>query len=90
LDAVGAGQALDNLIVSNGRSLLAARLSRPLYMRPLALPDPDGKTQFDHDFRGVLVVSAHTSPGPGFEEIPVHSAIMVSRDVRIELAALDA
>jgi glutamine amidotransferase len=84
----GTGVAVEpgNLMVSNGRSFVAIRLAQPLYLRRLNIPSP--RSSRDDSFRGVLVVSASSSPGEGFEEIPVHTALRVSRDVHTDIAPL--
>lgn len=84
-----------NIITTNSRSLVAARLGRPLYMRNLNVPGLAGerskakKGDRESVFRGILVLSSDTPPGQGFEEIPVGSVLLVSRDLRIEVTSLD-
>lgn len=81
------GQEPGNLMLSNGRMFLAARLDKPLYMRRLVVPGP-GATHRDEAFRGILVVSAAAAPSEGFEEIPARSVLLISRDVRTDITPL--
>lgn len=85
-EKAGVAVELGNLMLSNGRSFLAVRLAQPLYLRRLTIPAP--RTGRDDSFRGVIVVSAAANPGEGFEEIPRHAALRVSRDVHIDVAPL--
>lgn len=82
----GVAVELGNVMVSNGRSFVAIRLAQPLYLRRLTIPAP--RSGRDDSFRGVLVVSASSAPGEGFEEIPIHTALRVSRDVHTDIAPL--
>ena len=87
----GIAHSLGNLLVTNGRSMVAARLAGPLYMRNLNVPDAQGsrsKSDQDHPFRGILAISGAEHPEQGFEEIPAGSVLMVTRDLRIEVTAL--
>src|SRR5690606_18632266 len=81
---------LGNLIATNGRSLLAVRQQKPLFMRNLTVASEatDRPGSRDDSFKGVLAVSADAPPGEGFEKIPADSALMVSRDIRIEVAPM--
>ncbi|MCG8419381.1 MAG: class II glutamine amidotransferase [Proteobacteria bacterium] len=93
LNEDGVEYNLGNITASNGRSMLAARLDKPLYMRNLMVAESSrDRTKADRDngFRGVLLVSADTHPGEGFEEIPRESVLMVSRELRIEVAGVDS
>lgn len=76
-------EGLGNLAVSNGRSLIVARLTSPLWLRSLWVPGE--RTERDEQFRGVLFVSGGTVEGDGFEEIPARSIVTVSRDLRVEV-----
>ncbi|HTJ40907.1 MAG TPA: hypothetical protein VL463_02390 [Kofleriaceae bacterium] len=92
LTAAGISGALGNAAVSNGRSLVVARTpgegGAPLYLRRLWVKGE--RSERDETFRGVLVVSrAGAHPGEGFEEVPAGSAVMVSRDLRIDIAPLE-
>lgn len=77
---------LGNLMLSNGRSFVALRLGRPLYLRRLTIPAP--RSGRDDSFRGVLVISASHAPGEGFEEIPLRAALRINRDVHTDVAPL--
>jgi hypothetical protein len=49
------------------------------------------RSERDDTFRGVLLLSREGAhPGEGFEEVPAGSAVLVSRDLRIDIAPLDA
>lgn len=89
LDAAGVDHVVGNVAATNGRCMLAARLAGPLYMRNLNVPSDD-RGDRDHSFRGVLAISSAAAPEEGFEEIPQGSALLVSRDLRIEVTALDS
>jgi hypothetical protein len=92
LTKAGIKQPIGNLAVSNGRSMVVARIGAPLWMRRLhVLAERGGK---DEQFRGVLFVTgeeaaAHAS-GDGFEEIPAQSVVTVSRDLRVDVGSLAA
>jgi glutamine amidotransferase len=78
-----------NLITSNGRWLMAARLDQPLYLRRLMVPMSDRRGARSHTtFKGVLVVSTDRDPGEGFEEIPSRSALLLSREVRADVVPI--
>lgn len=79
---------IDNIIVSDGRSLVAVRLEQPFYMRRLVLPGV--KRRGPSTFKGVLVVSAAVHPGEGFEVIPPRSVLLLSREVQAEVSPLHA
>jgi glutamine amidotransferase len=82
----GATVSLGNVVVSNCRSMLAARLDGPLFLRRLKVPvsarDPE-------TFKGVLALSTGEDPGEGFEEIPSRSVLAISRDIRTDIVSLD-
>lgn len=84
------GTHLGNLVVSNGRSLIAVRLDGPLFMRHLTVPSIHTPAARDDSFRGVLAVSANEQPGEGFEAIPPRSVLLVSRDLRTDIVHLDS
>jgi hypothetical protein len=91
LAKAGYGEAsrsgLGNLAVSNGRSLLVARIGQPLWLRRLQVSTDRGGR--DETFRGVLLVSgAIDGSGDGFEEIPPQSVIAVTRDLRVDVHPL--
>ncbi len=76
-----------NLLVSNGRIMLAARLAEPLCMRRLKVA---AREKEPSTFRGVLALSAPENPGQGFEEIPQRSVLEISRDLDAQIVDLDA
>jgi glutamine amidotransferase len=81
---------LGNLIVSNGRSLIAARVDEPLWLRRLQVRGERTDRHVDDSFKGVLLVAGHqTSPGEGFEEVPPQQTVLVSRDLRVDLGTLE-
>jgi glutamine amidotransferase len=78
-----------NVAVSNGRSLLVARLGQPLRLRRLSVNNDKGER--DEAFRGVLLVSGGDGdPRDGFEDVAPGHAVLVSRDLQVQLAAHDA
>ena len=83
----GGGEVPGNLVVSNGRSMLAVRLGGPMYTRRLTVLGPRGDR--DESFRGVMVISGAAHPGEGFEEVPLRSGIAIGRDLRSDIAPLD-
>jgi glutamine amidotransferase len=93
LTKAGVATPIGNLAVSNGRSMLVARIGAPLWMRRLQVFGERGK---DEQFRGVIFVSGTSGSGgeqpsgDGFEEIPTSSVVSVSRDLRIDVASLGA
>ena len=90
LRKAGIEEAIGNLAVSNGRSLLVARIGGPLWLRRLHVAGERGGR--DEQFRGVLMVSSSGGdPAPGaegFEEIPGQSVVAVTRDLRVDVHAL--
>jgi hypothetical protein len=84
----GATLPVDNLVVTNSRSLVAARLAGPMFVRRLKQQTDPRRPE--SQFRSVLVVSAAAAPGEGFEELPARSAVTVARDVSVDLADLDS
>ncbi len=91
LTKIGVATPLGNLAVSNGRSMLVARLANPLWLRRLHVNTDRGDR--DQAFKGVLLVSSSRSdaePGEGFEEIPTGSVVSVTRDLRVDVLPLAA
>jgi glutamine amidotransferase len=80
---------LGNVALSNGRSMIVARIDdEPLRLRKLWLTDDRGGR--DESFRGVLLVSGGDGdPRDGFEDVPARHAVLVSRDLSVQLAGLD-
>ena len=92
LTKAGSTGRLGNVAVSNSRSLLVARVDEPLYLRRLWVKGE--RTERNPTFRGILLVSrpgavVGTPAGEGFEEIPVGHAVLVSRDIRVDIAPLE-
>jgi hypothetical protein len=89
---LGVDEPVGNVAVSNGRSLLVARISSPLWMRRLHVVGERGGR--DDQFRGVLLVSSGLNDptvavaAEGFEEIPASSVVTVSRDLRVDVTSL--
>lgn len=90
LTKAGVSQPIGNLAVSNGRSLLVARIGGPLWLRRLHVTGERGGR--DEQFRGVLLVSSGAKDGnpgaEGFEEIPASSVVAVTRDLRVDVHSL--
>jgi glutamine amidotransferase len=79
--------ALGNVAVSNGRSMVIARLGEPLRLRRLWVTNERGER--DESFRGVLLVSGGDGdPRDGFEDVPAQRAVLVGRDLAVSLADL--
>lgn len=81
--------ALGNVALSNGRSMLVARVDQePLRLRKLWVNDDRG--QRDETFRGVLLVSGGDGdPKDGFEDVPPRHAVLVARDLQLSFAGLE-
>jgi hypothetical protein len=78
---------LGNIATSNGRSMVVARIEEPLRLRRLWVTGERGER--DDSFRGVLLVSGGDGdPRDGFEEVPAHRAVLVTRDLQVQLADL--
>lgn len=83
--------ALGNVALTNGRSMVVARLDEPLRMRRLVVANERGEQQ-DRGvdaFRGVLVISGGDGDvKDGFEDVPAGHAVLVSRDLQVSFADL--
>jgi hypothetical protein len=82
---------LGNIVVSNGRSMIAAHAEVPLRLRRLWVLDDKGAR--DESFRGVLLVSGTDADAPvagkdGFEDVP-NGAVMITRDLQVQFADLN-
>ena len=76
-----------NLIVTNGRFMLAARLAGPLFVRQYREPlDPKRP---ENQFKSALVISTYIEPNHGFEAVLERQVVQISRDVRVERVSLD-
>jgi len=84
-----AAMRLGNVALSNGRSMIVARIDEePLRLRKLWVNDDRGSR--DETFRGVLLVSGGDGdPKDGFEDVPARHAVLVSRDLSVQLAGLE-
>ena len=79
---------LGNIAVSNGRSMVVTRLDQPLKLRKLWVNGEKGER--DDSFRGVLLVSGGDGDAQqGFEEVPADRAVLVTRDLQVQLADLN-
>jgi glutamine amidotransferase len=89
LTKAGVTTTIGNCAVSNGRSLLVARIASPMWIRRLHVAGERGGR--DETFRGVLIVSGETvDANEGFEDVPPNSVVTVTRDLRVEISALSA
>jgi glutamine amidotransferase len=85
---VGAVVPLGNIAVSNGRSMVVTRLDQPLRLRRLWVNYD--KNERDESFRGVLLVSGGDGdPAQGFEDVPPERAVLVTRDLQVQLSDLN-
>ena len=79
--------ALGNIATSNGRSMVIVRNDEPLRLRRLWVTGERGER--DDSFRGVLLVSGGDGdPRDGFEDVPAHRTVLVTRDLQVQLADL--
>lgn len=78
---------LGNVAVTNGRSMVLARLGEPLRLRRLTVTGERGER--DDSFRGVLLVSGGDGDAKdGFEDVPPHTAVLISRELQVSFAEL--
>jgi hypothetical protein len=86
-----------NLVTSNGRSMVVARIDHPLRLRRLWIDhakedklDVRSNREPGHEFRGVLVISGGDGdPKDGFEDVPANRAVLIQRDLQYRLAELN-
>ena len=84
----GATLGLGNIAVSNGRSMVVTRRDQPLRLRRLWVNND--KNERDESFRGVLLVSGGDGdPKEGFEDVPPDRAVLITRDLQVQLADLN-
>jgi glutamine amidotransferase len=87
LARVGKSAALGNVALTNGRSMVVARLDDPLRLRRLWVTGERGER--DESFRGFLLVSGGDGdPKDGFEDVPAHRSVLISRDLQVAFADL--
>ena len=80
-----------SVAVTNGRSMIVAHLGAPLRLRRLWVNNDRGER--DPAFRGFLVVGGDAEDGrdafkDGFEDVPAHHAVLISRDLQASIAEL--
>jgi hypothetical protein len=81
------GAALGNVALTNGRSMVVAHLDDPLRLRRLWVTGERGER--DESFRGFLLVSGGDGdPKDGFEDVPAHRSVLISRDLQVSFADL--
>ena len=79
---------LGNIAVSNGRSMVVLRLGHALRLRRLWVNND--KNERDESFRGVLLVSGGDGEAKdGFEDVPADRAVLITRDLQVQLADLN-
>jgi glutamine amidotransferase len=84
----GTASSLGNIATSNGRSMVVTRLDHPLRLRRLWVNND--KNDRDESFRGVLLVSGGDGdPAQGFEDVPADRAVLITRDLQVQLADLN-
>ncbi|ACY16057.1 class II glutamine amidotransferase [Haliangium ochraceum] len=81
------GHPLGSALLSNGHSAVAFTFDKSMYIRRLMISS--ARAGRDESFRGVLLLSAESCPGEGFEELPPRSAICISRSLDTDIAPLD-
>jgi len=76
-----------SVAVTNGRSMIVAHLDEPLRLRRLWITGDRGER--DPAFRGFLLVAGGDGdPKDGFEDVPPHRAVLISRDLQVAFADL--
>jgi predicted glutamine amidotransferase len=93
LEIPHAQHVLGNVALTNGRSMVVARLDDPLKLRRLTVSNERGETEKATGsvdaFRGVLLVSGGDGDArEGFEDVPARHTVLVSRDLQITFADL--
>ncbi len=85
---VEGGVNFGNIVTSNGRSMVLARLDHPLRLRRLWVNND--RDERDDSFRGLVLVSGGDGdPKDGFEDIPPQRAVMIQRDLSVQLTDLN-
>jgi hypothetical protein len=68
--------------------MVVTRLEQPLRLRRLWVNNEKGDR--DDSFRGVLLLSGGDGdPRDGFEDVPADRAVLVTRDLQVQLADLN-
>ncbi|MFT3700668.1 MAG: class II glutamine amidotransferase [Kofleriaceae bacterium] len=77
-----------NLVCSNGRSMVLARIDHPLKLRRLWVNND--RNEPDPNFRGLVFLSGGDGEAKdGFEDIAANRAVLISRDLSFTLADLN-
>lgn len=88
LAKAGQPPTLGNVALTNGRSMVVGHLGEPLRLRRLWVLTDRGER--DEAFRGFLLVSGGDGdPKDGFEDVPAHNAVLISRDLQVSFADLN-
>ena len=86
LDKAGKTTPMGTVALTNGRSMVVARIDEPLRLRRLFVTGDRGERE---DFRGVLLVSGGDGdPHDGFEDVPANHTVLISRDLKVTFADL--
>jgi len=86
-DAAAGPVDLGDLALTNGRSMLLANLGASLRVRRLTVNTDRGER--DEAFRGYLLLSGGDGePRDGFEQVPAHQAVMITRDLQLSFGDL--
>lgn len=86
LEKAGKATGLGNVALTNGRSMVVARIDEPLRLRRLFVTGDRGERD---DFRGVVLVSGGDGdPRDGFEDVPAGHGVLISRDLKVTFADL--
>jgi predicted glutamine amidotransferase len=86
LEKAGKTTVMGNVALTNGRSMVVARIDEPLRLRRLFVTGDRGERD---DFRGVILVSGGDGdPHDGFEDVNANHTVLISRDLKVTLADL--
>lgn len=86
LEKAGKQAGLGSIALTNGRSMVVARIDEPLRLRRLFVTGDRGERE---DFRGVILVSGGDGdPHDGFEDVPPSHSVLISRDLKVTFADL--
>jgi len=86
LEKSGKATVVGNVALTNGRSMVVARIDEPLRLRRLFVTGDRGERD---DFRGVVLVSGGDGdPHDGFEDVPANHSVLISRDLKVTFADL--